>query len=81
MDGRHKLFFAGDETGITYADITVAGFFMWFKKCCGDDSQEWADMKTWDGGRWRRFMEAFENIEVVDVGEDLDLGSVVDSAY
>ena len=81
MDGRHKLFFAGDETGITYADITVAGFFTWFKKCCGDDSQEWADMKTWDGGRWGRFMEAFESFEVVDVGEDLVLGSVQDSAY
>ncbi|TBU40735.1 hypothetical protein BD309DRAFT_869686 [Dichomitus squalens] len=73
MDGKDKLFFAGNDAGITYADITVAGFFMWFKKCCGEDSQEWADIRAWDGGRWKRFMEAFESFEVVDVGEELAL--------
>ena len=73
MDGVEKLFFMGDDVGITYADITVAGFFMWFKKCCGEDSQEWADMRRWDGGRWGRFMEAFSRYEVVDGGEELQL--------
>ncbi|KAI1785430.1 hypothetical protein LXA43DRAFT_1115888 [Ganoderma leucocontextum] len=73
MDGTEKLFFMGDGVGITYADITVAGFFMWFKKCCGEDSQEWRDIRTWDDGRWGRFMEAFDKYEVIDVGEDFQL--------
>ncbi|KAM5540998.1 hypothetical protein V8D89_005309 [Ganoderma adspersum] len=43
------------------------------QKCCGKDSQEWADMRRWDGGRWGRFMEAFDRYEVVDAGEELQL--------
>ncbi|KAI0720557.1 hypothetical protein C8T65DRAFT_735887 [Cerioporus squamosus] len=72
-DGKEKLFFMGDKKGITYADITLAGFFMWFKRCCGEDSQEWKDMMSWDGGRWARLMAALEKYETVDEGEDVKL--------
>lgn len=72
-DGTKKLFFMGDEVGITYADITIAGLYMWFKKPFGEDSQEWKDMLAWDDGRWGRFMAAFEKYEAVDEGEDLEV--------
>ncbi|KAI0754884.1 hypothetical protein C8Q80DRAFT_1247739 [Daedaleopsis nitida] len=72
-DGAKKLLFMGDEVGITYADIIIAGLFMWFKKPFGEESQEWKDMLSWDDGRWGRFMAAFEKYEAVDEGEDLDV--------
>ncbi|KAI0699939.1 hypothetical protein C8T65DRAFT_658659 [Cerioporus squamosus] len=72
-DGKEKLFFMGDKKGLTYADVILVGFFMWFKKCCGEDSQEWKDMMSWDGGRWARFMAALEKYESVDEGEDVEL--------
>ncbi|KAI0351132.1 hypothetical protein OH77DRAFT_1430153 [Trametes cingulata] len=67
-DGTDKLFFTGDT--IAFADITVAGVLTWVKYILGTDSEEWADMKTWCGGRWARFMEAFEQYQAVDVGEE-----------
>ncbi|KAI0712268.1 hypothetical protein C8Q76DRAFT_482521 [Earliella scabrosa] len=72
-DGKEKLFFMGDRVGITYADITIAGFLMWFKETLGEDSEEWKAMMTWDDGRWGRFMMAFEKYQVVDEGEDVQL--------
>ncbi|RPD62486.1 hypothetical protein L226DRAFT_532515 [Lentinus tigrinus ALCF2SS1-7] len=71
--GKEKLFVMGDKKGITYADIMLASWFVWFKKCCGEESQEWKDMMSWDGGRWARFVAAFEKYEVVDEGEDVVL--------
>ncbi|KAI0712270.1 hypothetical protein C8Q76DRAFT_797141 [Earliella scabrosa] len=72
-DGKEKLFFMGDRVGITYADITIAGFLMWFKETLGEDSEEWKAMMTWDDGRWAKFMRAFKKYEVVDEGEDVEL--------
>ncbi|KAI9058482.1 glutathione transferase FuA class [Trametes sanguinea] len=67
-DGTDKLFFLGDKIG--YADIIVAGFLVWIRIVLGADSKEWADIKASDGGRWGRFMAAFEKYEAVDAGED-----------
>ncbi|KAH9942894.1 hypothetical protein B0H21DRAFT_695862 [Amylocystis lapponica] len=62
-NGEETSFFLGDT--IRYADIVVAGWLVWVKKVYGPDSPEWADVKTWDGGKWARFMESFEVYEVV----------------
>ncbi|KAI0365829.1 hypothetical protein BV20DRAFT_1027300 [Pilatotrama ljubarskyi] len=67
-DGTNKLFFTGDI--IVFADITVAGVLTWAKYVLGTDSDEWADMQTWCGGRWARFMQAFEKYQAVDIGEE-----------
>ncbi|KAI0335812.1 hypothetical protein GY45DRAFT_1316543 [Cubamyces sp. BRFM 1775] len=50
-DGSDKLFFTG-ENKIVYADITVAGFLIWLRVVLGADSKEWANVTSWDGGRW-----------------------------
>ncbi|OBZ68988.1 hypothetical protein A0H81_11337 [Grifola frondosa] len=63
MDGNEKLFFMGET--ISYADITLASFLIWIRKVLGPDSQEWKNVKRWDGGRWGKFMEAFEKYETV----------------
>ncbi|CDO76080.1 hypothetical protein BN946_scf184649.g6 [Trametes cinnabarina] len=67
-DGTDKLFFLGDKIG--FADVTVAAFLAWTRIILGADSKEWSDIKTVDGGRWSRYMEAFEKYETVDIGED-----------
>ncbi|KAI0372258.1 hypothetical protein BV20DRAFT_940572 [Pilatotrama ljubarskyi] len=67
-DGTDKLFFTGDK--IAYADVTIAAYLVWLRVILGADSKEWADLRTWDGGRWGRFMDAFEKYETVDAGED-----------
>ncbi|OSC97240.1 glutathione transferase FuA class [Trametes coccinea BRFM310] len=67
-DGTNKLFFLGDKIG--YADVTVAAFLTWIRIVLGADSKEWTAVKAADGGRWGRFMEAFEKYETVDAGED-----------
>ena len=72
-DGKKKVFVMGDKKGITYADLILASFFMWFKKCCGEESPEWKDMTSWDGGRWATLLSALENYETVDEGEDVNL--------
>ncbi|RPD62493.1 hypothetical protein L226DRAFT_504141 [Lentinus tigrinus ALCF2SS1-7] len=72
-DGQEKRFFMGDKMGITYADIMLASFFMWFKMSFGDESQEWRRIMSWDGGRWAGFMSAFERYEAVVEGEEVVL--------
>ncbi|KAI0335814.1 hypothetical protein GY45DRAFT_1316548 [Cubamyces sp. BRFM 1775] len=67
-DGSDKLFFLGEDR-IAYADITIAGWLIWVRIVLGKESREWADLMAWDGGRWARFMAAFEKYEKVDGGE------------
>ena len=67
-----RLFFMGNTVGITYADIRLASFLLWFKACFGRGSEEWGNIMAWDGGRWARFMTAFESWEVVDDGDEGD---------
>ncbi|OBZ68778.1 hypothetical protein A0H81_11342 [Grifola frondosa] len=54
MDGNEKLFFMGET--ISYADITLGASLVALKRVLGPDSQEWKNVKTWDGGRWDRRM-------------------------
>ncbi|KAI1790149.1 hypothetical protein LXA43DRAFT_891563 [Ganoderma leucocontextum] len=72
-DGKERSFVLGDDAGATYADVIVAGFFMWFKACLGEDSEEWKEMISWDGGRWAKLLTAFEKYGAVDVGEQARL--------
>ncbi|OJT03275.1 hypothetical protein TRAPUB_6142 [Trametes pubescens] len=70
-DGVDKPFFLGDK--IAHADVTFAGFLVFMRIVLGEDGKEWADLKTWDGGLWARYVEAFKKYESVDVGEMLVL--------
>ncbi|THV04418.1 hypothetical protein K435DRAFT_961889 [Dendrothele bispora CBS 962.96] len=45
---------------ISFADFAVGGFLQMARKMWGDDSQEWKDISSWDGGRWIRLLENLE---------------------
>ena len=70
---KERKFVLGDDAGLTYADVVVAGFLTWFKVCLGEESEEWKQLAAWDGGRWGQLMAAFEKYSAVDVGEQARL--------
>lgn len=61
MDGISKTYILGRE--ICYADLTIAAWLMPFKKILGESSEEWRAIRTWDGGRWERLMDAVVKYE------------------
>ncbi|KAI8986072.1 hypothetical protein BD414DRAFT_487549 [Trametes punicea] len=70
-DGTDKPFFLGDKIG--FADVTIAAFLVSIRILFGADSKEWADILTWDGGRWARLYKAFSKYDAVDTGKDVEL--------
>ncbi|KAI0712273.1 hypothetical protein C8Q76DRAFT_622299 [Earliella scabrosa] len=72
VDGEARRFFLGGET-VCYADIRVAGILIWFRETFGEESDEWKDVLSWDGGRWGAFMDAMKKYEMVDIGEPAKL--------
>ncbi|PIL22627.1 hypothetical protein GSI_15318 [Ganoderma sinense ZZ0214-1] len=71
--GKERIFVLGDGASVTYADVVVAGFFVWFKVCLGEESEEWKEMASWNGGRWGKLLAALEKYSAVDVGEQARL--------
>ncbi len=43
------------------------------RRTFGAESEEWREIAEWDGGRWKKFMDAFAKYEAVDVGSDVEL--------
>jgi len=41
----------------SYADCIVTGFLFWMRRLLGEDSAEWKDIATWDGGRWAKLLD------------------------
>ncbi|KAI0647967.1 hypothetical protein C8Q79DRAFT_541972 [Trametes meyenii] len=75
-DGTGKLYFLGDRPG--YADFTFAAFFTWVRVVLGEDSVEWKDVLTDNGGsewpdRWGKYFESLAKYENVDIGEEATL--------
>lgn len=58
MDGWYAMssgqFILGDT--LCFADFMVAGLYKWIQYYFED--QEWEEVKRWNGGRWRRLVEA-----------------------
>lgn len=70
-DGKEKTLVMGST--VSYADMVVASWLLWFKECLGEENAEWKRMLTLDGGRWGRLMAVMDEYSAVDVGEDLQL--------
>ena len=62
--GASNTFLLGERE--TYADIVVACWLGWARRMWGTDTQEWAELETWHGGRWGRLTRAFKKWEYVD---------------
>ncbi|KAF9564190.1 hypothetical protein CPC08DRAFT_734565 [Agrocybe pediades] len=45
---------------ISWADITVVSFHLWFKSIFGEDSEEWKRISAWSGGRWIDLVKALD---------------------
>ncbi|KAI0754888.1 hypothetical protein C8Q80DRAFT_1266425 [Daedaleopsis nitida] len=56
------------HTTISFADVTIAATLQCFRVVFGEESEEWRDVLSWDGGRWARFMEVFRRYDNVDMG-------------
>jgi glutathione S-transferase len=38
---------------ISWADFVISSFLLFFKNVWGEDSEEWKDIASWNGGRWK----------------------------
>ncbi|KAJ3533356.1 hypothetical protein NMY22_g7366 [Coprinellus aureogranulatus] len=48
--------YLGDQ--ISFADLVIASCFIWVQVILGEESAKWKEVKTWNGGRWNRYLEA-----------------------
>ncbi|KAF8267330.1 hypothetical protein EI94DRAFT_1730814, partial [Lactarius quietus] len=69
--GQSDTFLFGERE--TYADVVAVGWLGWARRTWGADTQEWAELETWHGGRWGRLMRAFKKWEYVDTPSALDV--------
>ena len=56
-------FLMGDA--LSWSDLVIAGEMIWYRTIWGEDSEEWKDIKTWDGGRWNMILETLKEYETV----------------
>ena len=54
-------FLTGDQ--VAYADILVAARLIWARVVLGLESKKWKMIAGWNGGRWGRFLQNFEEYE------------------
>ena len=47
----------GDK--ISFADFQIAGWFACIRNLCGEESEVWKKVTTFDGGRWKAFVDRF----------------------
>jgi len=56
-------FFLGDT--ISWSDLYVFSYLYWFKVVWGEDSKEWKDVASWNGGRWEAHLNALKKYQTV----------------
>lgn len=49
---------------VSYADITLASLLMAVRTTFGPSSEEWKQIKEWDGGIWDEYVRCFEQYAV-----------------
>lgn len=47
--------YLGDQ--VSFADLVIGGCFIWMQLVLGEDSKEWSNVKSWNGGRWERYLQ------------------------
>lgn len=57
-------YIAGDQ--LTYGDINIGVWFVWYGKLVGRDSEHWRNMLTWDEGRWSKLSDVLQQYETVN---------------
>ena len=54
----------GDK--ICFADLQLAGSLLGARAVCGEKSEEWTQICSWNNGQWKRFVEGFEKYTSAD---------------
>jgi hypothetical protein len=55
-------FLMGDV--LSCSDLVRAEETIWYRIFWGEDSEEWKDIMTWDGGRWNNILEMLKEYEI-----------------
>ncbi|KAF9554352.1 hypothetical protein CPC08DRAFT_744513 [Agrocybe pediades] len=45
---------------ISWGDIVVCSFLIWWRRLWGEESQQWKDISSWQGGRWGRLLSSLD---------------------
>ncbi|KIM40954.1 hypothetical protein M413DRAFT_19076 [Hebeloma cylindrosporum] len=49
----------------SWGDIVVASYFVMMRIVWGEDSEQWKDISSWNGGRWAGIVGALKSFEIV----------------
>ena len=49
----------------SWGDIIVVSYLVWLRTTWGEDSSQWKDISSWNGGRWARIVEALKRYETI----------------
>jgi glutathione S-transferase len=61
-DQVEQLWFTGDE--ISFADLVVVGYLICFCLLFGEESWQWLDLRSWNGGRWGRMYDETAHLRI-----------------
>jgi glutathione S-transferase len=50
---------------ISWSDLVLFSFLYWFKLVWGENSKEWKDIASWNGGRWEAHIDALKKYHTV----------------
>ncbi|KAH6888787.1 hypothetical protein BKA70DRAFT_57554 [Coprinopsis sp. MPI-PUGE-AT-0042] len=59
-----RLWLTGDE--ISFADLVVVGYLICFCLLFGEESWQWLDLRSWNGGRWGKMYDETAHLRVTD---------------
>jgi len=72
LDKLHSYLVTTDEKGpymmgdtISWSDLLLFSYLYWFKLIFGEDSEEWKDIASWNGGRWDAHVNALKEYHTV----------------
>jgi len=72
MDTIHSYLISTDDKGpymlgdkISWSDLVLFSFLYWLKLIWGEDSPEWKDIASWNGGRWEAHLNALKEYQTV----------------
>ncbi|TFK22709.1 hypothetical protein FA15DRAFT_688229 [Coprinopsis marcescibilis] len=63
LESQRGLWVMGGQ--FTFADAVVGAAFCWIRSVWGQDSEEWASVKTWGEGRWLEYIEGVEKYATI----------------
>jgi len=57
-------FVMGDT--ISWADFFLSSYLIYWKVVWGEQSEEWTDIASWNGGRWENLLQALGEYQTIN---------------